>query len=95
MEDVLDMYRLPYNPDIPVVCVDESCKQLLEDVRTKLSAKPGAIAKQDDEYVRNGIAEIFPWNSAFRQKRPVLWQVAWKSIIPQSTEVGLTWPRLA
>ena len=59
MEDVLDTYRLPYNPDIPVVCVDESCKQLLEDVRTKLSAKPGAIAKQDDEYIRNGVAEIF------------------------------------
>ena len=49
MEDVLDVYKLPYNPDIPVLCVDESCKQLLEDVRPVLPARPGDIARQDDE----------------------------------------------
>ena len=59
MEDVLDVYKLPYAPDMPVVCVDESCKQLLEDVRPPLPARPGDIARQDDEYVRHGVAEIF------------------------------------
>ena len=59
MEDVLDVYKLPYNPDIPVLCVDESCKQLLEDVRPVLPARPGDIARQDDEYIRHGVAEIF------------------------------------
>jgi len=60
MEDVPDVYRLPCSPDIPVPCVDESCKQLLEDARPALPARPGDIAKQDDEYIRNGVAEIFP-----------------------------------
>lgn len=59
MEDVLDVYKRPYNPDVPVLCVDESCKQLIENVRPVLPARPGDIEKQDDEYVRNGVAEIF------------------------------------
>lgn len=59
MEDVLDVYALPYNPDVPVVCVDESCKQLVKAVRPALPARPGDIAKEDDEYIRQGVAEIF------------------------------------
>ena len=59
MEDVLDTYRLPYDPDVPVVCVDESCTQLLESARASLPARPGAVARQDDEYIRKGVAEIF------------------------------------
>jgi hypothetical protein len=59
MEDVLDVYHLPYDPDYPVVCMDESCKQMIGEVRNPIPCKPGQPARIDDEYVRNGVAEIF------------------------------------
>lgn len=59
MEDVLEVYHLPYDPDFPVVCMDESCKQLVGEVRTPISCKPGKPARIDDEYVRNGVAQVF------------------------------------
>lgn len=59
MEDVLEVYHLPYDPDYPVVCMDESCKQLIGEVRQPIPGKPGQPERIDDEYVRNGVAEIF------------------------------------
>jgi hypothetical protein len=59
MEDVLSVYHLPYDPDYPVVCMDESNKQLIEEVRTPIPEKPGQPKRIDDEYVRNGVVEIF------------------------------------
>jgi len=59
MEDVLEVYHLPYDPDYPVVCMDESSKQLIGEVRAPVPCAPGRIARMDDEYVRNGVAEIF------------------------------------
>lgn len=59
MEDVLEVYHLPYDPDYPVVCMDESSKQLIGEVRTPIPCKPGQPMRMDDEYVRNGVAEIF------------------------------------
>jgi hypothetical protein len=59
MEDVLEVYHLPYDPDYPVVCMDESCKQLIGEVREPIPGKPGQVKKVDDEYVRYGVAEIF------------------------------------
>ena len=59
MEEVLDIYKRPYDPKYPVVCVDELSKQLTKDVREPLSAKPGQVAKYDTEYERNGTASIF------------------------------------
>lgn len=59
MEDVLEVYHLPYDPQYPVVCMDESCKQLIGEVRERIPAKPGQPARMDDEYVRKGVAEIF------------------------------------
>jgi molybdenum cofactor biosynthesis enzyme MoaA len=59
MEDVLEVYHLPYKPDYPVVCMDESCKQLVGEVRSPIPCAPGKPARMDDEYVRNGVAEIF------------------------------------
>ncbi len=59
MEDVLEVYHLPYDPDYPVVCMDESCKQLIGEVRQPIPGRPGQPARIDDEYVRNGVAEIF------------------------------------
>ena len=59
MEDVLEVYHMPYDPSYPVVCMDESCKQLVGEVRDPISCKPGQPKRIDDEYVRKGVVEIF------------------------------------
>ena len=59
MEDVLEIYTLPYNSKFPVVCMDESNKQLIGDVAIPIPAAPGHPHLMDDEYVRNGVANIF------------------------------------
>lgn len=59
MEDVLDVYELPYNPQKPVVCMDEKPYQLLGDAREPLPMRPGDNQKIDSEYVRNGTCSIF------------------------------------
>jgi hypothetical protein len=59
MADVLEVYHLPYDPDYPVVCMDESSKQLVGEVYEPIPCKPGHPKRMDDEYVRNGVAEIF------------------------------------
>lgn len=59
MEDVLEVYHRPYDPDFPVVCMDESCKQLVGEVRDPIPCAPGRPTRMDDEYVRKGVAEIF------------------------------------
>jgi len=59
MEHVLDIYQSPYDPARPVVCVDETSKQLVEHTRVPLPVQPGSVACVDDEYVRGGVANIF------------------------------------
>jgi hypothetical protein len=59
MEDVIAVYELPYDPDYPVVCMDETCKQLIGDVHETIACAPGRPARVDHEYVRNGVAEVF------------------------------------
>ena len=59
MEDVLDVYELPYNPQIPVVCMDEKPYQLLGEARDSWAMRPGDTKKVDSEYVRNGTCSIF------------------------------------
>lgn len=59
MEDVLDVYELPYDPQHPVVCMDEKPYQLLDDARETLPMRPGDIQKVDSEYVRNSTCSIF------------------------------------
>jgi len=59
MEDVLDVYARPLDFKRPVVCVDEGGKQLIGDVREPLPMRPGSPAKQDYEYQRNGMANLF------------------------------------
>jgi hypothetical protein len=59
MEDVLDVYERPRDPSHPVVCVDEGGKQLIGDVREPLPVRPGSPAKQDYEYERGGMANLF------------------------------------
>jgi hypothetical protein len=59
MEDVLEIYHLPYDPKYPVVCMDESCKQMVGEVRGPIPGRPGRPERIDDEYVRKGTAEVF------------------------------------
>ena len=59
MEDVLEVYKRPYDPKRPVVCLDETSKQLIGEVATPVPASPGRVAQYDYEYVRNGVANIF------------------------------------
>lgn len=59
MEDVLDVYEMPYNPAIPVVCMDEKPYQLLGEVRDSWAMRPGDDKKVDSEYTRNGTCSIF------------------------------------
>jgi hypothetical protein len=59
MEDVLEVYKRPYDPKRPVVCLDETSKQLIGEVQTPVPAAPGQVAQYDYEYVRNGVANIF------------------------------------
>lgn len=59
MEDILDIYEMPYNPAVPVVCMDEKPYQLLGETREPLPMRPGNTQKIDSEYVRNGTCSIF------------------------------------
>lgn len=71
MELVLDVYKMPYNPTIPVVCMDESPKQLIKETRIPIARKPGSDAKVDFEYERCGVANIFMANEPLTGKRYV------------------------
>jgi hypothetical protein len=71
MEDILGIYQKPYNPRIPVICMDEKPVQLLDEIRDRINAKPiridpdtvlpkpGEVEKIDSEYIRCGTASIF------------------------------------
>ncbi len=59
MEDILDIYELPYNPELPVVCMDEKPYQLLGDVAEPLPMHLGQDKKIDSEYKREGTCSIF------------------------------------
>ena len=59
MEEVLSVYRLPYDPLFPVVCMDESSKQLVGEVHAPIPAAPGHGEIIDHEYVRHGVATLF------------------------------------
>lgn len=59
MEAVLTVYKQPYDIDYPVVCMDESSKQHIVDVRVPQEAEPGKPARYDTEYQRNGVSNLF------------------------------------
>jgi len=59
MEDVLEVYKRPYNPQRPVVALDEKPVQLLSDVRQPIPCEAGHPTRQDNEYKREGTANIF------------------------------------
>jgi len=59
MEDVLEVYRRPYDSQRPMVCLDEQSKQLVKETRPTIPAKPGRNQRMDYEYERNGTANLF------------------------------------
>ena len=72
MERVLDVYKRPYNADFPVVFMDESPKQLIEEGRPSQAMKPGQEARVDYEYVRHGVVNLFMANEPLKGKRFVV-----------------------
>lgn len=71
MEDVLEVYKRPYDPKRPQVCMDETSKQLLTDRNDPIPAKPGSLEKFDYEYKREGVANIFMFFEPLMGKRHV------------------------
>jgi hypothetical protein len=71
MEDTLDVYERPYDPRFPQVCMDETSKQLVGEVHDPLPPAPGAPVRQDYEYVRAGVANLFVVTEPLRGWRHV------------------------
>ena len=71
MEDVLEVYKRPYDPKKPQVCMDETTKQLLADSKEPLPAKPGHPERYDYEYEREGVANLFMFFEPLAGKRHV------------------------
>jgi hypothetical protein len=71
MEQVLDIYKRPYNKVIPVLCMDESPKQLIRETRISIAMKQGMEAREDFEYERCGVANIFLVSEPLKGKRYV------------------------
>lgn len=92
MEDVLELYQRPYDPDFPVVCMDEKPYQLLGQAHDPIPMKKGKPLRQDDEYKRNGTCSIFVfteplagWRHAAVHERRTM--IDWASRIRHLLEV--------
>ncbi len=72
MEDVLDVYERPFDPARPVVCLDETSRQVLVDTRAAQPVAPGRPARHDPAYVRGGVANLFLVTEPLRGWRAVL-----------------------
>ena len=72
MEDVLEVYARPRDPQRPLVCLDEFCKQLIGEARDVLPAQSGQPARQDYEYVRHGMCSVFLAYSPLESWREVM-----------------------
>jgi len=71
MEDVLEVYKRPYNPEEPLVCMDETSKQLTKEIRQTVTAKCGRPTRVDCVYERNGVSNLFMFYEPFGGKRYV------------------------
>jgi hypothetical protein len=71
MEDVLSVYKLPYDPERPLVCMDETSKQLIAESRQPEGVAPGKVARQDYEYERKGTCNLFMFCEPLRGWRRV------------------------
>ena len=102
MEEVLDLYEQAYDPARPVVCLDESPKQLIGEVRQPLPVQPGQPARYDSEYRRNGTCNLFLFCEPKRAWREIVvtdsrtlqdfaWGIKWllDTVYPQAEVVRL------
>jgi hypothetical protein len=92
MEDVLDVYKLAYDAKRPLICMDEMPKQLLADKREPLSSQAGSPARQDYEYQRNGVADLFMLFEPLAGRRFVevtekRRKVEWATVMKQLSDV--------
>ena len=96
MEDVLEVYKRPYDPLRPVVCMDETSKQLIGETRSPVDAAPGRPRRVDYEYERKGVADLFMFFEPLRgwrrvwitpQRRKVEWACCVKQLL-DGTETG-------
>jgi transposase len=92
MEDVLEVYKLPYDAKRPLICMDEMPKQLLADKREPLASQAGTPARQDYEYQRNGVADLFMLFEPLQGKRFVevtekRRKVEWATVMKQLSDV--------
>ena len=71
MEDVLEVYHRPYDPNRPQVCLDETSKQLVAESRTSISMQPGRCKRVDAEYRRCGVTSVFMLSEPLAGKRRV------------------------
>ena len=71
MEDVLEIYKMPYNSAIPVICMDEQPTQLIKETRRKIAVEPGKAERVDYEYERNGTAANFMFTEPLGSWRKV------------------------
>ena len=69
MEEVLEVYKRPYDETHPLICMDESSKQHVKEVREPLCVKPGSPARHDCEYERNGVSNVFMFFEPLAGKR--------------------------
>jgi hypothetical protein len=92
MEDVLEVYKLPYDAKRPLICMDEMPKQLLADKREPIASQAGTPARQDYEYQRNGVADLFMLFEPLQGKRFVevtekRRKVEWATVMKQLSDV--------
>jgi transposase len=92
MEDVLGVYARPLDPHRPLVCFDESGKELQDHARPALPAQPGHVAREDSQYVRGGSANLFLWCAPLlgrrgitvtRQRTRIDWAHAMRTLVDQ------------
>ena len=69
MEDILELYCMPYDPGIPLVCMDEQPRQLIKEMRIPIPLSPGKPARYDYQYERNGVANIFIFSEPLECER--------------------------
>jgi hypothetical protein len=93
MEAVLSVYKLPYDRRRPVVCMDESSKQLVAEVRQPIRVGPGNLRREDNEYERKGTCNLFMFFEPLRgwrrvwvtdQRRKVEWACCVRALLQEN-----------
>jgi hypothetical protein len=82
MEDVLELYKRPYNSAIPVICMDEQPTQLIKETRMKIPVEPGKPERVDYEYERNGTAVNFMFTEPL---------AGWRKVNVRERKTSIDW----